>query len=83
MGGPGLAYPTPAHILTPGSAASASQHIWYEQRGQVPEAASLLLLKVRSAQSIFLWYDHLATARVPSIGLKEVIAHTEGLTEFT
>ena len=34
--------PPPVHLLTPYSAASPSQHVWYAQPGQIPKAAATL-----------------------------------------
>lgn len=46
----------------------------------VTEIANFSLLKARWACFAFHWYDYLAKVFVPSMGLEDVIAHTEGLT---
>ena len=41
------------------------------------------LLSARWASSVFHWYDHLATVFIPSVGLEDVIAHIEALSQYT
>ena len=45
--------------------------------------ANFPLPKARWAHSVFHWYDHLATAFAPSVGLENIIAHIEAFTKFT
>lgn len=49
----------------------------------VTKIANLPFLKARWTHSVFHWYDHLATALVPSTVLDDVIAHIESLSTFT
>lgn len=66
--GPGLAYPTPV-LLTPGSAASSSQHVWFVQPGHVSKAANLPLLRARGEHFVFPLVWSFCCVFVPSIGL--------------
>lgn len=45
--------------------------------------ANLPILQHRWAQSVFHWYDHLASIFIPSGGLEDVIWHIETLTKYT
>ena len=51
--GPGLAYPTPVQFLTPGSAASINQHVWFTQPGHISKAANLPLFRTRGGAFYF------------------------------
>ena len=75
--------PPPVCLHMFGSASFPSQHVWYLQPGQVPKTANLPFYKARWTCSVFHWYNHLAAVIVSSIGLEDIIAHTEALTKFT
>lgn len=62
----------PVHQLMPDRAASLSQHGWYAKPGQVPKTANFPLLKARWVCSFPL---------LQSLGLEDVLAHTEALTK--
>lgn len=61
---------TPDSAVSPGTARSSSK------------AVNCPLPKTRWAHSVSHWYDHLDVVFVLSIGLKDIIAHREALTEF-
>ena len=70
------------HLLIPDSALSPGWRKYYARPGQVSKAANCPLPKTRWAHSVSHWYDHLDVVFAPSIGLKNIIAHREALTEF-
>lgn len=70
----------PVHQLMPDRAASLSQHGWYAKPGQVPKTANFPLLKARWVCS-FPLLQSLGYSLCLSIGLEDVLAHTEALTK--
>lgn len=58
---------------------------WAQERScpTVTKIADLPLFEAREACSVSHWFHHLTAVFVPSIGLEDVVAHTETLTKFT
>ena len=80
MGAPVLVYPAPSSFPHT-SAAFPRQHVWYTQPCQVPKIANSLSRP--EGTFYFPLYNHLATIFVLSIGLEDILAHGEVLTECT
>ena len=49
----------------------------------IKNPANLPFLRARWTRSVFHWYDYLAAVFVPSIGMADIMAHVDALTNFT
>ena len=49
----------------------------------IKNPANLPFLRVRWTRSVFHWYDYLVAVFVPSIGMADIMAHVDALTNFT
>lgn len=65
-----------AEPLHPGFSLGTGENLPNSNNYQTPS-------KARWARSVFHWYSHLAVFSAPSIGLEDVTAHIEALTNFS